>query len=413
MGKDEGWRPLARPRAPLAIHLPASPFSRLAVAHALAVAGDSLVTMALAGSLFFSISPGEARGRVALSLVLTMAPFAVVAPLLGPLLDRVRGGRRLIVVGAGAGRAVAALMAARVIDGLLLFPAAFVLLVLSKTHAVAKSSLVPTVVDSKEELVEANSRLALLSAVVGLVVALPGVAVLKLVGSDWVMRLAALCFAGGGLAALRVVQIRPDDPTRRAAASTEVRDAGIRLAGTAMGVLRGAVGFLTFLLAFGLRREGAPAWIFGVVLVASIVGTLVGNGLAPMARTRLLEEHLLAASLAVVVAGALGAVYVGGRVGVALGAGVLGASASAGKLSFDSLVQRDAPDAAQGRWFARFEAVFQLAWVAGALLPVALEIAIEVGYVALAIACGGAGAVYLTGLRAARGHRATGRPSTR
>lgn len=413
MGKDEAWRPLARPRVPLDIHLPASPFSRLAVAHALAVAGDSLVTMALAGSLFFSISPGEARGRVALSLVLTIAPFAVVAPLLGPLLDRVRGGRRLIVVGAAAGRAVAALLAARVIDGLLLFPAAFVLLVLSKTHAVAKSSLVPTVVDSKEELVEANARLALLSAVVGLIAAAPGVAVLKLVGSDWVMRLAGLCFAGCALAALRVVQVRPDDPAVRAAASAEMRDAGLRLAGTAMGVLRGAVGFLTFLLAFGLRREGAPAWIFGAVLVASVVGTLVGNGLAPLARKRLVEERLLATSLALVVAGGLGAVYVGGRLGVALGAGVLGVAASAGKLAFDSLVQRDAPDAAQGRWFARFEAIFQLAWVAGALLPVALEISIDLGYVALALACGGATAVYLTGLRAARGHRATGRPGDR
>lgn len=408
MGTAEGWRPLRRPAPTLDTHLPASPFSRLAVTHALAVAGDSLVTMALAGSLFFSISPTEARGRVALSLLLTIAPFAVVAPLLGPILDRVRGGRRLIVLGASTGRAVAALLAARVIDGLLLFPAAFVLLVLSKTHAVAKSSLVPTVVESKEELVEANSRLALLSALVGLAAAIPGVAVLELLGGDWVMRLAALSFAGCAVLSLRIVQVRPDDPSVRAAASAELRDAGIRLAGTTMGVLRGTVGFLTFLLAFALRRNGAPAWVFGLVLVASIAGTLVGNGLAPMARKRMVEERLLATSVGLVVAGALGALYIGGRIGAALAAGVLGVAASSGKLAFDSLVQRDAPDAAQGRWFARFEAVFQLAWVAGALLPVALRVSLPVGYMALALACAAAAAVYLTGLRAAHGRSRLG-----
>ena len=45
---------------------------------------------------------------MALYLALTMAPFAVVAPLIGPALDRMRGGRRLMVIGANALRAVSA-----------------------------------------------------------------------------------------------------------------------------------------------------------------------------------------------------------------------------------------------------------------------------------------------------------------
>jgi len=400
VGRDRGWQPLRRPRRTVEVTLGSSPFSRLAVAHALSVAGDSLVTMALAGSLFFSISPNAARGRVALSLVLTIAPFAVVAPVLGPLLDRVRGGRKLIMLAGAAGRVLAALAAARVVDGLLLFPMAFGLLVLSKAHAVTKSSLVPTVVASKEELVEANARLALLSAVVGLVAAVPGVAVLQLFGSEWVMRLAALSFGAGALASLRIVQVRPDDPAVRAAATAELRDAGIRLAGTATGVLRGTVGFATFLLAFGLRRDGAPAWVFGLVLVASIAGTLVGNALAPQVRRVLVEERLLAASLVLVVAGGLGAAAVGGRPGALVAAAGLGMAASAGKIAFDSLVQRDAPDAAQGRWFARFEAVFQLAWVVGALLPVVFRVGFAVGYLTMAVVAGGAVFVYLSGLRA-------------
>jgi MFS family permease len=114
--------------------------------HVLSIAGDTLVTMSLAGSLFFSISPSAARGRVALYLLLTMAPFAVVAPLLGPLLDRSRRGRRTMVVAASAGRAVACLLMARHLNGWPLFPEAFAVLVLSKGYAVTKSALVPAAV---------------------------------------------------------------------------------------------------------------------------------------------------------------------------------------------------------------------------------------------------------------------------
>src|SRR5437016_13436832 len=113
--------------------LRATPFGRLLVAHVVLIAGDTLVTIALAGSLFFSISPGAARGRVALYLALTMAPFAVVAPLLGPALDRSRGGRRLLLAATAAGRALVCFLMARDLKSLLLFPEAFVVLVLAKS----------------------------------------------------------------------------------------------------------------------------------------------------------------------------------------------------------------------------------------------------------------------------------------
>ncbi|MBV8957578.1 MAG: MFS transporter, partial [Actinobacteria bacterium] len=128
----------------------ASPFSRLAITHALSTAGDAFVTVALAGSLFFDISPHAARGRVALSLLLTMTPFAVVAPFLGPAIDKIKGGRRLMIVLSCAGRVLVCLAMGQAVHNLLLFPAAFGALVLSRTYAVAKSSLVPTVVDDED-----------------------------------------------------------------------------------------------------------------------------------------------------------------------------------------------------------------------------------------------------------------------
>lgn len=416
MPRDAGWRPLSPPGRAHDEKLHASPFSRLSGTHALSVAGDALVTLALAGSLFFSISPSEARGRVALSLVLTIAPFGVVAPLLGPAIDRSRGGRRAMVFIAALGRGIAALMAARVLTSLVLFPVAFVLLVLSKTHAVAKSSLVPTVVARKEDLVEANSRLSLLAALVSIAAALPGVAVLQLAGAEWVMRLAAVSFLASAAASLRIVQVHPDDDPARLPGSRPVvrsRDRagagprnstadmnhpGIRAAATATAVLRASVGFLTFLIAFALRREGAPAWVFGVVLAASMAGSLLGAVAAPLLRRRMIEEHLLTASLGLVVVSALVATQLGGRPAAVVAAGSLGLAASAGKLAFDAVVQRDAPDTAQGRWFARCEAIFQLMWVVGAIVPVALSVPSRPGYLLLSGGAAAAAGTYFFGL---------------
>src|SRR5665647_3374883 len=120
-----------------------SPFGRLALTHVLMTAGDTLFAVSLAGSLFFSISPTAAKDKVLLYLLLTMGPFAVVAPALGPLIDRSRGARRAMVVTSALGRAALCPFVARDIHSLLLFPEAFLMLVLSKVYLVTKGALVP------------------------------------------------------------------------------------------------------------------------------------------------------------------------------------------------------------------------------------------------------------------------------
>lgn len=395
-------------RADRAKLLTASPFSRLAVAHALSLMGDAFVTMALAGSLFFSISPSQARGRVALSLILTVAPFGLVAPFLGPAIDRRESGRRSVVVLVAAARAVTALYMAVVVDRLLLFPAAFVFLVLSKTHAVTKSALVPTVVDHDDELVQANSRLSLIGAAVGLVAAIPGVPVLKLAGAEWVLRMAAVAFVATAVAAVRITRARDESPdkavhvfgrTGHGQDDEGLRARGIRAAAVAMGGMRATVGFLTFLIAFGLRRAGAPAWLFGLALAASMAGTVLGAAAAPALRRRFPEERLLAGCLALVAAAGLLSTRIHGRTGAVVVAAAVGIGASAGKLAFDSLVQRDAHTAVRGRQFARFEAAFQLTWVVGALIPVIIHIPIRLGAGLLGATAAGLCALYLAGTR--------------
>ena len=59
------------------------------------------------------------------------------------------------------------------LDDLLLFPLSFGVLILQKTYGVSRSALIPTVVNNKTELVEANSKLGLISGAVGAAAALP------------------------------------------------------------------------------------------------------------------------------------------------------------------------------------------------------------------------------------------------
>ena len=124
MSTPHGWTPLREPRratppspgggadrsrrSALGHGLRVTPFTQLARVHALSAMGDGAIAAALAGSIFFSIDPAAARWRVALYLILTIAPFAVVTPLLGPAIDRTRGGRRGMVIGTLAARAVVA-----------------------------------------------------------------------------------------------------------------------------------------------------------------------------------------------------------------------------------------------------------------------------------------------------------------
>jgi MFS family permease len=131
-------------------------------------AADAFVAVALAGTLFFSTSVDQARGRIALTLLITMAPFAVLAPFIGPMLDRVRDGRRYILVGTLLARGLLCwgmAGAAQHNDALTLLPAAFGVLVLQKAYGVTKSSVTPRLLPAKITLVSANARLSLASLI--------------------------------------------------------------------------------------------------------------------------------------------------------------------------------------------------------------------------------------------------------
>ncbi|MGQ0744914.1 MAG: hypothetical protein ACT4OS_11375 [Acidimicrobiales bacterium] len=389
----------------------------------LAVAGDTLVTVALAGSLFFSISPEAARGRVALYLLCTIAPFAALSPLVGPTLDRFPASRRMLMALAAGLRALLCLSMARHLQSLWLFPEAFALLVLSKVHLVAKGSLVPEVVDQPERLVAANARLAVAGAVGGLLAALPGLAVMRIdsLGSAWAVRLAAVAYLASAVSGLRVptgLRSAAPDPSAQfdagpawvnppvgdrygtssapsplplgagagtacAEGAAEVsagpvpgpgQHGGIPRAGAAVGALRAIAGLCTFGLAFAFRAAGAPAWWFGLVLGLSALGSLLGSALASRLRSYLDEERIVQASLAAVALACGTAMAIEGWPGAATVGLILGMSGSAAKMAFDSIIQRDAPDSMRARTFARIETRLQIAWAVGAGVAVVIPL---------------------------------------
>ena len=423
-----------------------TPFGRLALVQVLMLAGDTLVTISLAGSLFFSISPDAAKSKVLLYLLLTIAPFAIVSPFLGPLIDRSRGSRRAMVVCSALGRAILCPFMARDIHSLALFPEAFLILVLSKLYLVTRGALVPEIaaadaeqaaqrgweaghaaadaylteppVDGAREhgLAGWNAQLTLLGTLAGFVASIPGIILLKLFGAASVLLFTAVVFLAGAIAAWRLQLPRmsgdgldegtldvddpwnddwsedPDVVALRRAAHPEVV-----LGLTANSLLRGIAGFLVFLLAFGLRRSGAPLWWYGLALGASGIGALIGLSLVPRLRRIMGEPTMLLSCLLAICVGAVGAAYVGGLGVQMVLALIVGIAGAVGQPSFDALTQQYVPAAAQGRAFAKFATRQQLLWVIGAVIPVALAMPLVDGDVLIAILAGGGAALYAVG----------------
>ncbi len=404
-----------------------SPFHRLARTHALSVAGDTLLAIALADSLFFDVDPNDARWKVGAYLLLTIAPFAVVAPFLGPVVDRVEGGHRFMIISTAVFRA--AFMAALVVyvQEWQLFPLAFAMLVMGKTYAVAKSAVVPTTVKSEAALVRSNSRLSVLSAVSGAVAGIPGVVLLRFGGAPWVLGLGVVVFMAAAVMAVQMPAMKVAAKPAEEAERAELRSAGILVASSAMGYLRGAVGFVTMLLAFDLRggidpgpvgagveighrvREtigferldlatgGAPPWHFGVALIGVGVGGLIGSGGVPRLRARLAEERILAYALIGLTGLSLLAAISNVLIGAFIMALAIALAAQGGKQAFDAIVQRDAPRANLGRTFSRYESRFQLVWVLGALIPVVIPLPAWLGYLMVAFSAAFVAATYWFG----------------
>jgi hypothetical protein len=423
------------------------PLDRLAWVHAISTLGDALVAVALAGTLFFAVPVAAARPRVALYLLLTVAPFAVVAPLLGRLLDGRSGAGRLALFTAMALRAALAALAVARTQSLLLYPLAFGLLVCSRAHGISRTAMVPELADPTGEpdgsrpgeaggsrpgrpglwpdLVAVNGRMARVAALGGTAGALLGVGLDRLLGGGAVLWAAAITFTAGAVLALSLPAPRRRrerdpgtasrrDPMDRRAARLARPPGRVRLARTANTCVRAVGGFTLFLLAFELRRQGVGTAGLGLLLAGVGVGGVIGAFLLPRAARLVREDGLMAGGL--LLCGTT-AWLLAGRVGVvpaAVGGLAMGAGIAAARLGFESIVQREVPPPARGTAITRAETTFQLAWVGGAVLPVAFPLPTTPSLLAAAVACLAAATTYTVGLlRLGRGRRANRRGTGR
>jgi hypothetical protein len=373
-------------------------FGRLLTYQALGAAGDTLLAIALAGSLFFSVPEAAARDRVALYLLLTMAPFAVIAPFLSRFLDRHGNSMRIALVISSLGRAVLAYLLSSRLDSLLLFPLAFGLLMLSRAALVVRGALLPRLIPEGRTLVNANASLSRAGALAGMAAAIPGLGLLKWAGPAAELSVAAGVYAIAVVVALRLPRVkRKHGTTELLDARREARGVSIRQALVAAAGLRFLVGFLVFHLAFALRREDLGSIGLGLLVASAATGSLIGAMLAPRLRRTLKEEGMLVTAL--VIAGIAGLIV--GRwfnpISAAALVAAFGISSGAAKVAFDAIVQRDTPDGARGWAFARFESGLQFAWVAGALVPLLPSIPAGPGVFAAGVVANLLAIVYTAG----------------
>jgi MFS family permease len=180
-------------------------------------AADAFVTVSLAGTIFFSTSVDQARGKVVLFLIITMAPFAVLAPFIGPALDRIQQGRRFVLAGTMLTRGLLCYaMSANVTDSVTLLPAAFGILVLQKAGGVVKASVTPRLLPDEITLVTANARGGLISIITSTVAAGLAAGVQYTTDAAWTLRVGTLIYLVAMVLALRLPE-QIDLPAREPA----------------------------------------------------------------------------------------------------------------------------------------------------------------------------------------------------
>ncbi|MFF6997483.1 MFS transporter [Streptomyces sp. NPDC008313] len=406
-----------------------SGLGKLIELHAVNGAGDVMITIALASTVFFSVPTDEARGRVALYLAITMAPFTLLAPVIGPFLDRIPHGRRAAMACAMLARALLALVlsGAVVTGGIELYPAALGVLVSSKAYGVVRSAVVPRLLPAGFSLVKANSRVTL-GGLLATGVAAPIGAGLQSLGSRWPLYGAFLIFVAGTALSFSLpgkvdsakgegrALLTSEEPHRHGPLSHRGRylsqrpgpheppektpRPGLRTVGTAVthalaanAALRCLSGFLIFFLAFLLREHpltGASAAVsLGIVGVSAGAGNALGTAVGAGLRSRAPEIIIVTAGAFVLGVAITAAVFFG-AVLVACLTAAAGFAQALAKLSLDALIQRDVPEEVRTSAFARSETLLQVAWVLGGAIGIALPLngSLGLGVAAAIVAAG-------------------------
>ncbi|WP_145943663.1 MFS transporter [Corynebacterium glyciniphilum] len=380
---------------------------------------DAVLAVSLAGTLFFSAAEAESRTSVAAYLLVTIAPFALLAPLIGPALDRIRTGRRLALSLTFAGRVILAAVLLQNFNSWMLYPAALGMLVLSKSYGVLKSSVTPRVAPQALDLVRANARLTIAGHIGGSLVAGGLAAAIAYVvdpqAALWLLMVVALSGIYGcalipstaerGQDEVTVSPFVPEDPVpatgvRRGRGSEPMvtrwrRSIRVRFPDAARTCMwatalqRCGTGFMTIYVAFVAKSSSHLSGVeqlsmLAVVGAAGGVGTFAGNALGSRIRFARPQRAVLvlgALSLGAVVCAAVW----DGMVTAAVATAVMSLGSAMSKVCLDAAIQSGLDQAAQASAFGMSETALQLSWVFGGTLGILLPPELTVGMAVLAV----------------------------
>jgi MFS family permease len=375
-----------------------SGLTSLTYATMLNYASDAAMAVALANTLFFSAADANSsKGKVALYLLITIAPFALLAPVIGPMLDRIQRGRRLAMCVTSVGQALACIVMATNFDGWLLYPAALAKMVLSKSFTVLKAAVTPRVVPPDITLAKTNARLTTFGLVGGAAFGAVATIVLQIFDSGGALWYTSVICAVGAVQAMRIpawvevtegeipatLDAHPGKPRRQPMG----RNVVVSLAGN--GTIRVLTGFLMMFSAFAVREQTQghafkQLLLLGVIAGAAGAGSFIGNGIG--ARMHLGHpEQIVIGCIIGCLAATLGATVMEG-IATAAVVGLVGATASAiSKNSLDAVIQDDLPEESRASAFGRSETVLQLAWVFGGALGVLLPPTFWIGFLVVSV----------------------------
>ena len=358
---------------------------------------DAMITVALASTVFFGASASAQRGNVLLYLLITMAPFAVVAPVIGPLLDRLQHGRRWTMAGTALGRALlAVIMAGHSTELLVLYPCALGSLVFSKAYSVLRASAAPRLVPRGMTLIEANARLTIFGLGSTLVLGSLVGFLIKITGSyPFGLYVTAIGFGACAFFAFRLPKQvdsavsaarHPQEPMRprkqdRVPPLSRLQtwakrgfDPHLVVALQGESALRLLSGLLTIYLAFyiestqhGMKGILELAFVIGAAGAGNFVGTAIGTRFG-MTRpeTVIIVSVGVAGAACILVAVSFGPAF------ATIGMFVVAVANALSKIALDALIQRDVTEMLRSSAFARSETFLQLAWVVGAAIGVGL-----------------------------------------
>ncbi len=382
---------------------------------------DSAMAVALANTLFFAAASGESKSKVALYLLITIAPFAVIAPLIGPALDRLQHGRRVALATSFALRTLLAVLLIMNYDGatgsfpsMVLYPCALAMMVLSKSFSVLRSAVTPRVMPPSIDLVRVNSRLTVFGLLGGTIAGgaiaggvefvcthlfkLPGalfvVVAVTIAGALLSMRIPRWVEVTAGEVPATLSYRRDSDQPRRwpdevkRVGGTLRQPLGRNIITSLWGncTIKVMVGFLFLYPAFVAKAHQANGWaqlaMLGMIGAAAAIGNFAGNFTS--ARLRLGRPAVLVVRCAVAVSAVALAAAVAGTLMVTVIATLVTSGASAiAKASLDASLQHDLPEESRASGFGRSESTLQLAWVLGGALGVLVYTELWVGFTAV------------------------------